>query len=124
MNIYRKDDGIWLEVRSKSGECGMIHLSAILKDRGPIVSAAFEGWAEDWLQGHQFAKTSEEKPSIEGGVKPGQVFLTIDPAQKPNLKEEINKVIWTYAPENMTLKEADELAGRILNMIWNGGLNA
>lgn len=32
------------------------------------------------------------------------------------VKEELNKIIWTYAPHQMTLGQADALAGNMLGM--------
>ena len=40
--------------------------------------------------------------------------------QVSDAKNRINELIWQYAPETITLKEADELAGCILNAIQTG----
>ena len=36
-----------------------------------------------------------------------------------NLKTEINNLIWMYAPDNLTLKEAEERAIKVFDIILN-----
>lgn len=47
--------------------------------------------------------------------------LDIDSASEVSkLKVEINTLIWMYAPEDLTLKKADEMACLIFDMIQSG----
>ena len=62
-----------------------------------------------------------EKESIKESFRPDH-FLDLTTDQMDELKKGINNLIWTYAPDSLTLKEGEKIALIIWNMIIKGNM--